>query len=119
MTCFRTSSDFLLETTTINDDMLKAYDTIVEKHAETKQIIPLKTTIQSEVEVMQWRKSSLSTKLNTLLLELETNMESQKITTDQQILIRMKERQLTIITEIYHIETTMIRIELSNLRNIK
>ena len=66
-----------------------------------------------------WRTSSLSSKYNTLLAELDANRASQKGVTDTQILYQLKAREIAIVTEIYYIETTLLRMELSNLGNGK
>jgi len=103
-------------TTTISDGMLSAYSAMIQP---TPPEPPQNPKIQTANEVTEWRKSSLTSKLNTLLAELEKNMAEQKVTKDRQILIQLKERELALIIEVNYIETTMIRLELSSLRGKK
>ena len=120
------SGGFTINQPTMNDDALVVYDAIIEssKPSPPPSSLP-KVEVEAEpppqpvVAATNWRKSSLSLKYNELISEMEKVMAEQKVVTDRQKLISLKERELELIIEIYYVETTMIRMELSSLRAVK
>ena len=117
----RKSSDgFKIDQSSMNDEFVDAYDNMVNDiPISNASTTPTITTITTTDGPTDWKKSSLASKYNTLIMEMELVLAEEKTTTDKQKYIKLKERELELVTEIYYIETTILRMEISTIRAIK